>query len=201
MIVEFNPKFAGSGSAKFWGFYTEAPEIYAVADGNNYSIRVVDELSEDLLVNIAAKTGIEATYTIKATNISEFDLGNKIMLEDLKTGFLTDLKQTSSYSFRGSAGDEANRFRLIVGSPVSITEPTGSDEITVYAYENSIYVTNETATAPYQVMVSNMAGQQLIKTRLSGNTRHRIDIPRVSGVYVVTVVSEGFVRSWKVVIR
>lgn len=201
MIVEFNPKFAGSGSAKFWGFYTEAPEIYAVADGKNYSISVVDELTEDMIINIAAKTGIEATYTIKATNISEFDLGNKIMLEDLKTGILTDLKQASSYTFHGSAADNANRFRLIVGSPLSITEPTYSDEITVYAYENSIYVTNETTTAPYQVMVSNMAGQQLINTRLSGNTRHRIEIPRVPGVYVVTVVSEGFLRSKKVVLR
>lgn len=201
MIVEFNPKFAGTGSAKFWGFYTEAPEIYAVSDGKNYSIRVVDELTQDLSVNIAAKTGIEATYIIKATNISEFDLGSKIMLEDLKTGILTDLKQSPSYSFRGNSGDDPNRFRLIVGSPASNTEPSVSDDISVYVYENSIYVMNETTTKPFQVMLSNMAGQQLIKTHLSGNTRHCIEIPRVPGVYVVTVVSEGHLSSKKVVIK
>jgi|GEM_PF-1904269 len=201
MIVEFNPKFAGSGSAKFWGFYTEAPEIYTVADGNNYSIRVFDELTDDLQVNIAVKTGIDANYTIKATNISEFELANKIMLQDLKTGILTDLKQSSSYTFQANAGDDANRFRLIVGSPVSIPEQADNNEFTVYVSDNSIYILNETTTEPFQVMVSNMAGQQLIKTRLSGSTQHRIDIPRVPGVYVVTVVSEGQLRSKKVVLR
>ena len=201
MIVEFNPKFAGSGSAKFWGFYTEAPEIYTVADGNNYSIRVFDELTEDLQVNIAVKTGIDANYTIKATNISEFELANKIMLQDLKTGILTDLKQTPSYTFQANAGDDANRFRLIVGSPVSIPEQADNNEFTVYVSDNSIYILNEATTEPFHVMLSNMAGQQVIKTRLSGSTQHRIDIPRVPGVYVVTVLSEGFLRSWKVVIR
>ena len=201
MIVEFNPKFAGSGSAKFWGFYTEAPEIYAVAEGNNYSIRVYDELTDDLHINIAAKTAIAASYTITVSDLNEFEPGNKIMLEDLKTGILTNLKQSPSYTFRGDAADDANRFRLIVGSPLSITEPTNNNDFSVYVYENSIYVTNETLTGSYQVMVSNMAGQQVVKTRLSGNTRHRIEIPRVPGVYVVTVLSEGQLSSRKVVIK
>lgn len=201
MIVEFNQAFTGGGSAKFWSFYTEAPEIYSVKDGYNYSIDRYTKLSQDMKVNISAKTGVQANYTLTASNIADFTLCNKVMLEDLKTGQLTNLSQTHSYTFTGAPGDDANRFRLIFSGNVGIDETGDNNGFTIYASENTVYIQNEKANKPYDVMVSNMLGQIISKTHLAGNSQNRIELSRVPGVYVVTVISDGEMFSKKVVIR
>jgi hypothetical protein len=148
MIVEFNADFSGGGSDKFWSFYTVAPEIYSVKDGNNYSIDRYNTLTDDMKVDIAAKTGVTATYTITATNIADFTLRDKVYLLDKKTGVKTNLKQTPSYSFAGTPDDERNRFQLIFGTSIGTDEETASD-FTIYASDNIIYIRNDKANEPY----------------------------------------------------
>lgn len=202
MIVAFNSSYTGnSGSAKFFSFYNEAPEIYSVKEGNNYSIDRYNDISTDLIVNINIKTGIDADYTITSTNIADFSLSSKVLLEDLKTGIVTDLKQTPTYSFAGAPGDDAKRFRLIIGSPIGIDEPNTTGSINIYTYENMVYVQNDKTNEPYFVTVSNMLGQTLVRTDFTGNSLNRIEMQNVPGVYVVNVVSNGKTYSQKVVIR
>lgn len=200
MIVEFNPQFTGGGTDKFWSFYTEAPELYSVKDDNNYSIDRYNSLADDMKVNIAAKTGIAANYTITATNIADFTLRDKVYLLDLKTGVKTNLKQTPSYSFAGTPDDDRNRFQLIFGTSTGVDEENSSD-ITIYASENIIYVRNDKANEPYTVMVSNMLGQIITRTKLAGNSLNQIELNSVPGIYVVTVYSEGCLFSKKVVVK
>lgn len=200
MIVDFNEDYTGGGTEKFWSFYTEAPELYSVKDGNNYSIDRYNALTDEMKVNIAAKTGVTATYTITATNIADFTLRDKVYLLDKKTGVKTNLKQTPSYSFAGTPDDDRNRFQLIFGSSVGVEEETAGD-ITIYASENIIYVRNDKANEPYNVMVSNMLGQIITRTKLAGNTLNQIELNSVPGIYVVTVYSEGNLFSKKVVVK
>ena len=202
MIVDFNPSYSNNheGTEKFWSFYTVAPEIYSVKDGNNYSIDRYNTLTDDMKVDIAAKTGVAATYTITATNIDDFTLRDKVYLLDKKTGVKTNLKQTPSYSFAGTPDDDRNRFQLIFGTSIGVDEETNSD-ITIYASENIIYVRNDKANEPYTVMVSNMLGQIITRTKLAGNTLNQIELNRVPGIYVVTVYSEGSLFSRKVVVK
>jgi hypothetical protein len=200
MIVDFNEDYTGGGSDKFWSFYTVAPEIYSVKEGNNYSIDRYNTLTDDMKVNIAAKTGVAATYTITATNIADFTLRDKVYLLDMKTGVKTNLKQTPSYSFAGTPDDDRNRFQLIFGTSIGTDEETVSD-FTIYASDNIIYIRNDKANEPYTVMVSNMLGQIITRTQLAGNTLNQIELKRVPGVYVVTVYSEGKLYSRKVVVK
>jgi hypothetical protein len=200
MIVDFNEDYTGGGTEKFWSFYTEAPELYSVKDGNNYSIDRYNSLADDMKINIAAKTGVAATYTITATNIADFTLRDKVYLLDMKTGVKTNLKQTPSYSFAGTPDDDRNRFQLIFGTSIGTDEETASD-FTIYASDNIIYIRNDKANEPYTVMVSNMLGQIITRTQLAGNTLNQIELKRVPGVYVVTVYSEGKLYSRKVVVK
>ena len=200
MIVDFNEDYTGGGTEKFWSFYTEAPELYSVKDGNNYSIDRYNALTDDMKVDIAAKTGVAATYTITATNIADFTLRDKVYLLDMKTGVKTNLKQTPSYSFAGTPDDDRNRFQLIFGTSIGTDEETASD-FTIYASDNIIYIRNDKANEPYTVMVSNMLGQIITRTQLAGNTLNQIELKRVPGVYVVTVYSEGKLYSRKVIVK
>ncbi len=200
MIVQFDPSFTGGGTQKFNSFYAEAPELYSVKDGNNYSIDRYNTLTDDMKVNIATKTGVAANYTIKVTNIADFTLRDKVYLLDLKTGVKTNLKQTPSYTFAGTPDDDRNRFQLIFGTSIGYEEETSSD-ITIYASENIIYIRNDKANEPYTVMVSNMLGQIITRTKLAGNTLNQIELNSVPGIYVVTVYSEGSLFSRKVVVK
>jgi hypothetical protein len=202
MIVAYNSTYTGNGgSAKLFSWYVEAPEIYSVKEGNNFSIDRYNDIQTDITVNINTKTGIEADYTITATNISDFNLSSKVLLEDLKTGIVTDLKQTPAYTFAGSPGDDASRFRLIIGSPIGIDEPNTNGSFNIYTYENMVYVQNDKINESYFVTVSNMLGQVLVRNNFSGNSLNRIEMHSVPGVYVVNVVSNGKTYSQKVVIR
>jgi hypothetical protein len=201
MIVEFNPDFAGSGSPKLWSFYTDAPEIYALKNGNNYSILECDELTGDMVVAISTKTNVEANYTITSANADKFELGNKIMLEDLKTGIITNLKQTPSYTFAASPGDDPNRFHLVFGSPTGVEEPAAENNFIIYASGHTVFVQNNNTNEPYQVMVTNMLGQTLVNKKLAGNILNQFELNNQPGVYVVTVISKGETFSKKVVIR
>jgi len=201
MIVEFDDNLTGGGTEKFWSFYTEAPELYSVKDGNNYSIDRYNALADDMKINIAAKTGVAATYTITASNIADFTLRDKVYLLDMKTGIKTNLKQTPSYSFAGTPDDDRNRFQLIFGTSIGVDEETSVDDITIYASDNTIYVRNDKASQPYTVVVSNMLGQVITRTKFAGNTLNQVNMNHTPGVYVVTVYSDGSLFSKKVVVK
>ncbi len=200
MIVDFNPAYTGGGSAKFWSFYTQSPEIYSVKNGNNYSIDRYSAITEGQVVAISAKTGVDATYTINAANIRDFTLSDKVWLEDLKTGDKINMKQSSSYSFTGAPGDDPNRFKMIFGSPDGLEEQ-GSNDFTIYTNGNSICIRDDKSNEPYTITVINMLGQVITHRMLSGNNMNRVEMNPVSGVYVVTVVSKGYAASKKVVLR
>jgi hypothetical protein len=200
MIVSFDPSYTGGGTDKWWSFYADAPEIYSVKSGNNYSINRYNTLIDNLTVDISTKIGVAGTFSISAPGISQFTLCGKVMLEDLKTGTITNLKTTPSYEFAGSPDDSKERFRLLLGSPIGINEPV-TNTLNIYSSYKTIYIQHETADEPYLVSISNMIGQVLDTRKLTGNSVNRIDLNLVPGVYIVTVVSEGKTLSKKVVIR
>ncbi|NVO20891.1 MAG: T9SS type A sorting domain-containing protein [Bacteroidetes bacterium] len=201
LIISIDPMYTGGGTDKWWSFYNESPELYAVKDNQNYSIDRYNSLDQDLVVNIAAKAGVAGTYTISASNISDFTLSSKVILEDLKTGTTTNLKSTSSYSFTGDPGDDRNRFRLLIGSPTGIDDPISNSGFSIYSNEHTIFVLNDKSKSNYSVTISNMLGQTLQNKVFSGNSLNRIEMNDVPGVYIVNVISEGKSVSKKVVIN
>ncbi|MBK7172938.1 MAG: T9SS type A sorting domain-containing protein [Bacteroidales bacterium] len=200
MVVSFDPAYTVGGTDKWWSFYAESPEIYAVKDGNYYSISRYNEINDDLTVDISTKIGLQGSYMITAPGISDFTLSSKVLLEDLKTGTITNLKQNPVYSFIASPDDNRNRFRLLVGSPIGMEE-NHQEQINIYSSANTIYILNEKATSVYQVQIVNMIGQSLYSTKLSGTGIQKLDSNLSPGVYIVSVLSEGRCFSKKVVIR
>jgi len=204
MIVDFNTSYTGGGSAKFWSLYAEAPELYSVKDGYNYSIDRYRDMTDNLTVNINAKCGVESTYTITATNIAEFSYSDKVVLEDLKTGTLTDLKQVNSYSFAGGPSDAQNRFKLIFKGPTGIDEPVveAKQQVYIYSYGSEIFVdANQLDIGSCDVYIYNALGQLLQKANYTPATSsQKVAVLEAAGVYIVKVVSRTGNTTAKIII-
>jgi hypothetical protein len=199
MFIEFDPASEDGGSTKFWSFYAEAPEIYSVKEGNNYSINRYNAFSDDLLITVAAKTGVSATYTLQASNIADFNLSNDVWLIDQKTGIITNLKQTPSYSFTGTPSDDRNRFQLVFRSITDVQELSRAN-FTVTAADKSILVRSSRSGESCTIQVFNILGQLVSSIRMNGNDEVKIPLAQ-QGIYVVSVISKGSSFSSKVVLR
>lgn len=118
MIVSFNPAFSGTeGSAKFWSWYSEAPELYSYKNSNYYSIDRYAGVTEGLTVNVYAKTGVAGTYTLASANISQFELAGTVILKNMNTGVETNLKEQNAVTFTAT-GYGYVPFQLIFRDPV-----------------------------------------------------------------------------------
>ncbi|PKP45741.1 MAG: hypothetical protein CVT94_16970 [Bacteroidetes bacterium HGW-Bacteroidetes-11] len=199
MIVAFDPSQSDGGSDKFWSMYTEAPEIFSVKDGNNYSIDRYADISAEMVVNLGAKCGVESTYTLTATNISEFSLANHVYLTDLKTGIRINLKETGSYTFNGSPNDDVTRFKLTFAGTIGIEAPVAESRTEIYAHNGMIYITGLEVKA--DITVTNLLGQVVQRTMAKGNDLTILNAGNLpKGIYVVSVFSNGQSISRKVVL-
>jgi hypothetical protein len=199
MIVAFDPSQSDGGSDKFWSMYTEAPEIFSVKDGNNYSIDRYADISAEMVVNLGAKCGVESTYTLTATNISEFGLANHVYLTDLKTGIRINLKETGSYTFNGSPNDDVTRFKLTFAGTIGIETPVVESRTEIYAHNGMIYITGLEVKA--DIAVTNLLGQVVQRTMAKGNDLTILNAGNLpKGIYVVSVFSNGQSISRKVVL-
>ncbi len=200
MVVEFNPSFTGGGSSKFWSFYTEAPEIYTVKDGTYYSIDRYSDLTRNTIVQLGTKTESGVDYVINASNISDFDLTNKVYLEDLTTGSLTNLKTTSSYSFKGDAGHNTERFRLIFEASTGIN-PLDASNFNVYSSGKTVYILNNGVKNEFSTEIINISGQVVSFKESKQDELTKIELNAAPGVYIVRIISSGKVTSVKVVLQ
>ena len=86
------PEFDGEWDAhKLFGIVPEAPAIYSVENG----MMAINSLPATNAVPVGVKAGVPGEFTITATETSEFTV---VILEDLLTGAITDLK-SNSYTF------------------------------------------------------------------------------------------------------
>lgn len=198
---EATDNFDGEFDAfKLFSYSAAMPQLYSVtADNTSLAINTLPVSGLEGITPLGFKAGTEGDYQFTAENIESFN-GASIYLKDLKTGALQNLTYNPVYSFTSKTGDNANRFELIFGDFNGMNEHTASD-FNIYALNNSIQIRNNKSNEPYTVMVSNMLGQVLFKSKLASNTINSINACRKPGMYVVTVTSQGMSMSRKVVIE
>ena len=135
-----------------------------------YSTNAIPELTKDVHIPIKVTTSNGAgSYKVFANEIDNMPSGSSIILEDLKTGTKTDLRNKSIYTFTTTDTSEtiAPRFML----HVSATGTSGLS--TIDADNKSIHITSNlngtfvkfdfTQPVPAMVSIYNMLGQKVIE--------------------------------------
>lgn len=97
---------------------TNAPWLSTVTAGLDFAINSLDELTNDRVIPLRAMVGVSGTYEIAATDLSGLPASSCIILEDLLTGTMTDLRAVPDYSFTIPDTTTAARFLLHIGAPI-----------------------------------------------------------------------------------
>ncbi len=152
----------------------------------------INSLPETNSVNVGIRANISSDFTIAVTEAN--GLGD-LILEDTKTGTLTDLK-SNSYSFTFIPGENEQRFILHFG-------PLAADEIksvsaNIYSYEKTVFV-DLNKYIKGDVFIYNISGQLVAKV-LSAQGSNMINLQN-TGNYIVKVILDNSMLVKKVCIQ
>ena len=182
------PEFDGEWDAhKLFGIVPEAPAIYSVENG----MMAINSLPATNAVPVGVKAGVPGEFTITATETSEFTV---VILEDLLTGAITDLK-SNSYTFNYDMNLDS-RF-IVHFAPLAVGE-NPADLINIYSSQKDVYV-SVPANTEGEIVVYNIMGQEVARTIIT-DVINKVTLDN-SAYYVVKVMSNESVVTKKVFVK
>jgi hypothetical protein len=199
LIIQFGNANNQGGAEKMFSIDATAPGIYSIKSGKNWSINKLTSITDNTMIPVGFKAGVNGDYTIKVSDINSFTTPVYTYLKDMATNTLTDLNQHATYTFTASTTDNANRFQLLfVASPLSISNKV-LQNTSIYAFDNVIYInSNETIQ---QISIYNTLGQ-LLKTVEKPNSKTVISMKEYAvAYYIVKVVTTKNVYAEKVMVK
>ena len=189
-------KFADTGAAV--QIYTNVGDEKLVINGLN-SIPFDTEIP---LGFTASQAGYN--FSIKASQISNFDPSGSIYLKDYNDLANTPVQLTADAVYTFSSDVTANntsRFALIFKSPSIATgiEANVNQNAWISVNGSNQLIVNLMSNTQSSVAVYNAIGQKMYSKDLTTN-KMTLDTPLHSGVYLVTVTSAGKTSTKKVII-
>jgi hypothetical protein len=207
-VVYFNSNASDTydayDSPKMTNANASIPEIYTTVGGEQLVINGLTAVTPNKELVLGFNTGSANNFTIKASEVSNFDADTKIILKDNVLNTEWDLTGGSAYSFSSDATNNSTRFTVIFRT-------TGAaNRIESYNYDNSslniFKNTNNQITIQRNfsenatVTICNAIGQNLFITQMTGTSKV-IDKTFSAGVYFVTVNVAGNKTTKKLIIN
>ena len=177
------------------------PEIYTTVSNENLVINGMNSIPYDTEIPLGFTTGSAGTFSIKASQIANFDAGTQILLKDNVASVSTDLSDGSSYMFTSDiTNNNTSRFALIFKSSSVATGVNSGESSNLWISVNGAnQIVLNGNDAESSVYIYNAIGQKVYSKNLtSGNTS--LETTLQSGVYVVSVRSGANTVSKKVII-
>ena len=174
-----SPKMLNNGNT--------VPNLYTTVGTEKLVINGMNAIPYNVVLPLSLQ-GAAGTYTITASEFSNFAEGDKVQLIDTK-GITTDLTPGSSYTFSIAAGENTTgRFSVVFpkSSVPTGVDNAGAGDVTVFTRSSRIVVTANEAAQGSMIYVFNGVGQRLAAQAVSG-TVNEIGRTFPAGVYVVKV--------------
>ncbi len=198
----------GIGDTDKWpSMYEMSTEAWTVSSDNiDLAINTLEPLGTELVnVPYNFKCGAEGTYTIEAVNITSFESGTEIWLEDLQIGGeWHNLVVNPVYEFAGSPSDLQERFILHFFGPTGIDDDPLAEvsAVQIYGYGQDAYIVNRGSETIKEYIAYDMMGREIHRGSLPNSTVSKVQIGDVSAYYVVKVITkEGKIYTDKVYIN
>ena len=208
-IVLFNPNatngFDTFDSPKMTNANVAIPEIYTMAGTKQTVINGMNSISPAEELPLGFSTGQANIFTIKASEISNFDADTRIILKDNLLNIQQDLTKNATYSFASEITSTTNRFSLIFKSSsisTGLNVENQDENILIYRNANNQITIqcNTDSSSKSFVTVCNAIGQK-IATKQIKSFITIMDNTFRSGVYLVSVVKAGKSSTEKVVLN
>jgi len=151
-------------------------------------------------------TGSKNNFTIRASEIRNFDSNTRIFLVDSINNSEQDITDGGEYNFSSDVVNTINRFSVIFRTS-SVTTSIFNDRgdykaISVYAKEKGkiiVTCTND-IVGKGNVMVCNIIGQ-IIENKLLLNQETVLSNSCSTGIYLVRVMADGKTTTHKIVMN
>lgn len=173
-----------------------APMFYSVASNRALTVNTLPEAYGGLVIPFGFVKNEFSNYTIELT---ESIGGHTLNLHDLKTNTVVNLTQNPVYSFTAAAGDDPNRFVLVLDSKLGVDKVEALAAANVYSIDNRIGINN--VNGDTQMDIINVQGQLLKSYKFFSNGNHEISVNLSTGVYMVRLSNGGELRTMKVFVK
>ncbi len=178
-----SPKMANANAA--------VPEIFTVSGNENVAINGLNTLMTDKELALGFSTGETNQFTIKASQISNFDEATQIILKDKLANTEHDLTDNTPYIFSSGPTSTTNRFSLVFRTAGITTGTNSADSkqnISICKNTSNgltIFVTGNINPGS-SVQIYNALGR-LTSHKLLTENKTIIQLPKQPGVYLVSI--------------
>jgi hypothetical protein len=190
-------------SKKMFSPENDYPQIATITP--DYSVVVINGQSviggtEERVIPMEIKTNVSGSFTLNANNIGDFNSSVSVYLEDAEMGILQDLRQNPNYTFTSGISDNTTRFKLHFGTltTTSVSNLTANSAITIYEYNNAVYVNTHEAGAGL-IEIYDMLGEKILSQQ-SVKGLNVLQPKVVNGIYIVKVLTDGKSVTQKVIL-
>jgi len=209
-ILVTNPdavnSFDNYDSPKMTNSNVAIPEIYTLAGGEELVINNLNTISNNDQIPLGFRTGETNNFSIQATEVTNFATDTRIILRDNLLNYEQDITDGTAYNFTSDAATTDTRFNVIFKSSsvtTSINKNNGDNNF-IYVVKNingQITVKCINGMVGHStVSLYNAIGQKLESIRLT-STVTELKNSYTSGVYMVSVESNGKITTQKIVIN
>jgi len=169
------------GARKLFSKMLSAPSLYMASQTDYLSVRYLTNTDENPVVPVSFKPGMDGNYTINCNfDHSKFDI---VMLEDSKIHYIQNMRELSTYSFKASKSDDANRFILYFGPDNDISD--GKLPGRIYTDGSHLVIDLTLIADETEVFVYDVLGQLLLKQNLTGKMQHNLNFNSNALILVV----------------
>jgi hypothetical protein len=182
------------------------PEIYTFAGIEKVAINGQNSITPNQELPLGFATGTSNNFTIRATEVNNFDFSTKIILKDNLLNTELDITGGTPYNFSSDVANTTSRFTVIFKSDTEVSGISNNANdiqgVIVFKNANNQIVINHANKIEKEgtVTVSNALGQKLISTSTSG-TNTLINKSFSTGVYFVSLVADGNKITKKIIIN
>ncbi len=205
-VIYFNEnasnEFDKFDSPKLSNNNTAVPEIFTSVNNQQLVINGLNNIDDNQTVSLGFFTLSANTFSIKASELKNFDSDTRVFLKDKVLNAEFDLTEGLSYNFYSDLMNNASRFDIMfrAASDYSAIEKINDNNIQVYQNHHKYIVVKSKEIFNGNVTVHNIYGQTIISLPVSGsNTQINQVLP--SGIYFVKLNGNGQSATKKVVVN
>ena len=178
----------------------QVPHIYSIDGQEKMVMNAVPISVAELTLPLGIRLGAAGTFTITATDISNFNSGYNALLEDTYTGITNDLRTTAGYSFSATqSGISNDRFVLHLKKTTGTRDILKQKTATVRVAGREMMLYNFGDGACHLVL-TDLAGRMVWQTQTS-QSLIRLPGHIVAGIYLVQATADGTNLRQKVLIQ
>jgi len=172
-----------------------APQFYSMSDGELLSSNALPQVQNGASIPLGFVKNQHEYFVIR---MEENNIGETILIKDLKLNLTHNLSQQPEYHFTSAQGDDPNRFLLHFGA-VGVDEALPTTVVAAYVSNNILYVLN--AQGKVQVDVLDLSGRMVYSQSMQAEGLSSTPINLSAGVYVVRLNDGQTTMANKVIVQ